>query len=70
LLERFNQKGTSVARLKKKKIRWERSANSVALKYRVYWAIGKNVGYDSDYIELHDVTEVILPRELSGPTIG
>ena len=50
-----------MARLKKKKIRWERPENSEAVKHRVYWAIDGSVTYDSDYIEVQDVAEVILP---------
>jgi hypothetical protein len=50
-----------MARLKKKRIRWEPPENSTTMKHRLYWAVGESVGYDSDYIEVQDVTEVILP---------
>jgi hypothetical protein len=50
-----------VAKLKKKKICWEGPGSCAPLKYRLYWAADGGVGYGSNYIELQDVTEVILP---------
>ena len=32
--------------------------------YRLYWAIGGGVGYDSDFAEVGNVTEVILPDDV------
>jgi len=50
-----------LARLRKKTIRWERPAISAPQKYRIYWAAGENVGYDSEHVDLGDVEEAMLP---------
>ncbi len=55
-----------MARLKKKRIRWDRPGNSAAVRYRLYWAIGESIGYDSDYMEIKDATELILPDGVPG----
>jgi hypothetical protein len=55
----------SMARLRKKKISWDRPPNSTGLRYRLYWAIGESVGYGSQFIEFDNVTEVILPDDVT-----
>lgn len=35
--------------------------NSTVLKYRLYWTAGDKLGHDSDYIELKDTKQVLLP---------
>jgi hypothetical protein len=32
--------------------------------YKLYWAVGKGVNYDSDFVDLGNVTEVILPDDV------
>jgi hypothetical protein len=59
-----------MARPRKRRIRWERPANAAAMRYRLYWAIGESVGYDSDYREFNDATELILPDDLPGLSIN
>jgi hypothetical protein len=51
-------------RLRRKKIRWNRSPSAEVSNYRLYWSIGEAVGYDSQYMELGDVTEAILPDDI------
>jgi hypothetical protein len=34
------------------------------VRYKIYWAIGGGVNYDSDFAEVGNVTEVILPDEI------
>jgi actin-like ATPase involved in cell morphogenesis len=48
-------------RIKRKRIRWHRSPSAEVSNYRLYWSVGEAVGYDSQYVELGDVTEAILP---------
>ncbi len=54
-----------MARLRKKKISWERPDSSRGLRYRLYWSVGESVGYDSQFIELENVTEIILPDDVA-----
>jgi Hsp70 protein len=51
-------------RFRRKKIRWNRSPSAEVSNYRLYWSIGEAVGYDSQYMELGDVTEAILPDDI------
>jgi hypothetical protein len=54
-----------MARLRKKKISWERPDSSRGLRYRLYWSVGESVGYDSQFIELENVTEITLPDDVA-----
>jgi actin-like ATPase involved in cell morphogenesis len=51
-------------RIRRKRIRWHRSAGVEVTNYRLYWSVGEPVGYDSQYVELDDVTEAILPDDI------
>ena len=51
-------------RVRKKRVRWHRSASAEVSGYRLYWSVGKAVGYDSQYMELGDVPEAILPDDI------
>jgi molecular chaperone DnaK (HSP70) len=51
-------------RTRRKRIRWHRSASAEVSNYRLYWSVGEAVGYDSQYVELDDVTEAILPDDI------
>ena len=58
-------------RIKKRRIRWHPSPSAEVSHYRLYWSVGKAVGYDSHHVELGDVTEAILPDDiLSFPLIS
>ena len=59
-----------MARIRKKRIRWEAPANSTGMRYRLYWATDENVGYDSQFVELGNRTEVVLPDDLMPFPIG
>jgi hypothetical protein len=53
-----------MARVRKRRIRWAASASPGVAGYRVYWAVGQPVNYDSDFAEVGDVTEIILPDDI------
>ena len=46
------------------KVRWNASASPNVVGYKLYWAIGGGVNYDSDFAEVGNVTEVILPDDV------
>jgi molecular chaperone DnaK (HSP70) len=50
--------------IRRKRIRWHRSSSAEVTGYRLYWSVGKAVGYDCQYMELGDVTEAILPDDV------
>ena len=51
-----------MARVKRRRLRWEPSAD--AAKYRLYWSTQGPVGYESDFAEIENKTAVILPDEV------
>jgi len=53
-----------MAKVQKRKIHWNASNSPGVVGYKIYWAVGKGVNYDSDFAEVGNVTEVILPNEV------
>jgi len=51
-------------KIKRKRIRWYRSPSMEVIKYRLYWSVEAEVGYDSQYVELGNVAEAILPGDI------
>jgi hypothetical protein len=54
-----------MAKIRKRKIRWNASASPGVIGYKVYWAVGTPVNYDSDFADVGNVTEIILPDAIS-----
>jgi hypothetical protein len=50
-----------MGKIRKRTVRWEPSAG--AQKYRLYWSTQGPVGYESDFVELENKAQVILPDE-------
>ena len=60
-----------MAKIRKRKVRWNPSSASGVKGYKLYWAVGKEVNYDCDFAELGDVTEVTLPDDVpTFPTVA
>jgi hypothetical protein len=53
-----------MARVRKRKVHWDASNGLGVVGYKLYWAMGKGVNYDSDFADLGNVTEVILPDDV------
>jgi Tfp pilus assembly protein PilZ len=58
------KEGNKMARVRKRKVRWNTSNGLGVVGYKLYWAVGKEVNYDSDFAEVGNVTEVILPDDV------
>jgi hypothetical protein len=56
--------GKTVLKTKKKRIRWSRSSSPNVVGYRLYWAVSAEVSYDSEFIDIGDRAEVILPDQV------
>ena len=54
---------SEIGRIRKRTVRWEASVD--AKKYRLYWSTQGPVEYESDFVELENKTQVILPDEVS-----
>jgi hypothetical protein len=53
-----------MAKIQKRKIHWNASNSPGVVGYKIYWAVGKGVNYDSDFAEVGSVIKVILPDEV------
>jgi len=51
-------------KIKRRRIRWSRSPSAGVTRYRLYWSVQREVDYDSQFLELGDVAEMILPDDL------
>lgn len=51
--------------LRSKRVRWAASASPEVTGYRLYWAVGGGVGYDSEFAEMGLTTQVILPDDVA-----
>jgi hypothetical protein len=51
-------------KIKRKRIRWYRSPSTEVTGYRLYWSVGGEVDYDSQYVELGNVADAILPDDI------
>jgi hypothetical protein len=49
---------------RKKKITWDPVDGSDVANYKLYWAVGGGVDYDSDCAEVGNVAEVMLPDDI------
>jgi len=64
-----NHKTTSIresegmGKIKSRKVRWEPSSTPEVV-YRLYWSCGGGVDYNSDYADVGDLTEIVLPDDI------
>jgi len=55
-----------MAKMKKRKLCWDASESQQVVGYRLYWAEGGRVNYESPFASLGNVTKVVLPDDVSG----
>ena len=53
-----------MAKIKKRKLRWEASASPQVVAYKLYWSAGDAVHYGSQCAALGNVTEIVLPDDI------
>ena len=53
-----------MAKIRKYKLSWEASDSKNVIGYKLYWSKGKEVNYDSEYMDLINLTEIILPDDV------
>ncbi len=54
-----------MARIRKCKLSWEASTSEHVIGYKLYWAKGTDVDYDSKFLKLGNVTEIALPDDVT-----
>ena len=62
---RVKEEVRKMGKVKKRRIRWQPSASRDVTSYRLYWSNFGEVSYDSDHAEFGNVTEVVLPDDVS-----
>ena len=61
-----------MAKIRKYKLTWKASDSEMVAGYKLYWSVGMEIGYDSQFIDAGNVTEMELPDEAAlanGPVI-
>lgn len=53
-----------MAKIKKRKLRWEASISPQVVGYKLYWAVDDAVHYGSESIVVGNVTELVLPDDI------
>jgi hypothetical protein len=53
-----------MAKLKKRKLRWQASSSPQVIGYKLYWAECGQVNYNSNHALLGNVTEIVLPDDV------
>jgi hypothetical protein len=53
-----------MAKIRRKRIRWERSASPDVINHRLYWSEDGRMTYDSSHALVGDVAEILLPGNL------
>ena len=53
-----------MAKIKRRRLKWEPSTSSQVVGYKLYWAEGGGVDYNSDFAIVGNVTEVIVPDDI------
>ncbi|WP_319522335.1 hypothetical protein [uncultured Desulfosarcina sp.] len=56
-----------MAKIRKFKLAWNASDSDTVAGYKLYWSEGTDIGYDSHFINVGNVTEIDLPDEVSLP---
>jgi len=61
-----------MAKIKRRKLQWTASQSPQVAAYKLYWAQGETVNYESPCTTLGNVTEVVLPDDVEEfkPEIG
>ena len=54
-----------MAKIRKCKLSWEASASDNIIGYKLYWAKGNAVDYDSKCLKIGNVTEIALPDDVT-----
>ena len=53
-----------LGRVKKKRISWELASSPDVRTYRLYWSKNREINYDSDYVDIGAVSELIVPDDM------
>jgi|GEM_PF-2145036 len=53
-----------MAKIKKRRLKWNASSSHQVVGYRLYWIEGKGVSYSSAHVDLGNITDITLPDDV------
>lgn len=53
-----------MAKIKKRRVHWTPSNGENVVGYRLYWSLNGEVAYDSEFADVGNVTELVLPDDI------
>ena len=53
-----------MAKIKRRKLKWVASDSSQVVGYKLYWSENTELNYDSQWVMLGNVTEIVLPDDV------
>jgi Tfp pilus assembly protein PilZ len=62
--EEKNEEVKTMGKIRKKRIRWESSMTDDVVKYRLYWSENGMVSETSKYVDVGNVTEIVIPDDV------
>jgi hypothetical protein len=54
----------TLSKTRRKRIRWSRSSSPNVVGYRLYWTVLGDVSYDSEFVDIGDRDEIMLPDQV------
>jgi hypothetical protein len=53
-----------MAKIKRRRLKWAASSSPQVVGYKLYWSQNGDLNYDSEWLMLGNVTEIVLPDEV------
>ena len=53
-----------MAKIKRRRLKWVASNSSQVVGYKLYWSENSELNYDSQWVMLGNVTEIVLPDDV------
>jgi hypothetical protein len=57
-----------MAKIKRRRLKWVASSSSQVVGYKLYWSENGELNYDSQWVMLGNVTEIVLPDDVKSFT--
>ena len=57
-----------MAKIKRRRLKWDASSSSQIVGYKLYWSENGALNYDSQWVMLGNITEIVLPDDVKSFT--
>jgi hypothetical protein len=65
---RSSTRSCSMAKIKRRRLKWDASSSSQIVGYKLYWSENGALNYDSQWVMLGNITEIVLPDDVKSFT--